>query len=169
MKLENNKVTPTWKFSTQEGLALVTVFSTRWWITKWLKNKNKNKPAYERPITVLFLLQLLLLVKFSLFCVVVFFYRGVMGCDEQVTNWHYFIQSSFALHSLHVRLSRISLSVSLDSLLYYLFLRQSSTTVHVRRSTHLLLFMISCYTFYSPEGFARNTTSRAWGKWLTSH
>ena len=71
-----------------------------------------------------------------------FFYGGVMGCDEQVTNWHYFIQSSFALHSLHFELSRISLSVSLDSLLYYLFLRQSSTTVHVRRSTHLL-FMIS--------------------------
>ena len=66
-----------------------------------------------------------------------------MGCDEQVTNWHYFIQSSFALHSLHFELSHISLSVSLDSLLYYLFLRQSSTTVHVRRSTHLLLLMIS--------------------------
>ena len=48
-----------------------------------------------------------------------------MGCGEQVTNWHYFIQSSFALHSLHFELSRISLSVSLDSLLYYLFLRQS--------------------------------------------
>ena len=59
-----------------------------------------------------------------------------MGCGEQVTNWHYFIQSSFALHSLHFELSRISLDVSLDSLLYYLFLRQSSLTVHVRRSTH---------------------------------
>ena len=45
-----------------------------------------------------------------------------MGCGEQVTNWHYFIQSSFALHSLHFELSRISLDVSLDSLLYYLFL-----------------------------------------------
>ena len=44
-----------------------------------------------------------------------------MGCDEQVTNWHYFFQSSFALHSLHFELSRISLSVSLDSLFYYLF------------------------------------------------
>ena len=98
-----------------------------------------------------------------------FFCGGVMGCDEQVTNWHYFIQSSFALHPLHFELSRISLSVSLDSLLYYLFLSQSSTTVHVRRSTHLLLFMISWYTLYSPEGFARNTTSRAWKKWLTSH
>ena len=130
MKLENdNKATRSWTFSTQEGLALVTALSTRWWITKWLKNKKTNKPAYERPITVLFLLQLLLLVKFSLFCVVVFFYGGVMGCDEQVTNWHYFIQSSFALHSLHFELSRISLSVSLDSLLYYLFLRQSLITV----------------------------------------
>ena len=171
MKLQNNmyKATPSWKFSTQEGLALVTALSTRWWITKWLKNKKTNKPAYERPITVLFLLQLLLLVKFSLFCVVGVFVGGVMGCGEQVTNWHYFIQSSFALHSLHFELSCISLSISFDCLLYYLFLRQSSTTVHVRRSIHLLLFMISWYTFYSPEGFARNTTSRAWGKWLTSH
>ena len=62
-----------------------------------------------------------------------------MGCGEQVTNWHYFIQSSFALHSLHFELSHISLSVSLDSLLYHLFLRQSSITVHIRRSTHLQL------------------------------
>ena len=46
-----------------------------------------------------------------------------MGCGEQVTNWHYFIQSSFALYSLHFELSRISLSVSLDSLLYHLLLR----------------------------------------------
>ena len=69
-----------------------------------------------------------------------FFYGGVMGCGEQVTNWHYFIQSSFTLHSLPFELSSISLS--LESLLYHLFLRQSSITVHVRRSTHLL-FMIS--------------------------
>ena len=86
-----------------------------------------------------------------------------MGCGEQVTNWHYFIQSSFALHSLHFELSRISLRVSLDSLLYYQFLRQSSITVHVQRSTHLL-FMISSNTFQSLEGFARNTSSRAWAK-----
>ena len=65
-----------------------------------------------------------------------------MACGEQETNWHYFTQSPFALHSLHFELSRISLNVSLDSLLYYLFLRQSSITAHVRRSTHLL-FMIS--------------------------
>ena len=57
-----------------------------------------------------------------------------MGCGEQVTNWHYFIQSSFAFHSLHFELFRISLSVSFDSLLYYLFLRQCSITVNVRRS-----------------------------------
>ena len=102
----------------------------------------------------------------NLFCR--FFNGGVMGCGEQVTNLLCFLQSSFALHSLDFELSRISLRVSLDSLLYYLFLRQSSITVHVRRSTHLL-FMISWRTFHSPEGFARNTTSRAWGKWLTSH
>ena len=65
-----------------------------------------------------------------------------MECGEQVTNWHYFIQSSFALQPLHFELSRISLNVFLDSLLYYLFLRRSSITVHARRSTHLL-FMIS--------------------------
>jgi len=58
-----------------------------------------------------------------------------MGCGEQVTNWNYLIQSSFALHSLHFELSHISLSVSLDSLLYHLFLGQSSITAHVQRST----------------------------------
>ena len=47
-----------------------------------------------------------------------------------------------------------SISLSLESLLYHLFLRQSSITVHVRRSTHLL-FMISWCAFHSPEGFAR--------------
>ena len=52
-----------------------------------------------------------------------------MGCGEQVTNWHYFIQSSFTLHSIHFELSRIRLSVSLDSLLYHLLLRQSLITV----------------------------------------
>ena len=107
------------------------------------KQKQTNKPAYQRPTTALFLLQLLLLVKFSLFCVVVFFLGGVMGCGEQVTNCYYFIQSSFALHSLHFELSRISLIISSDFLLYHILLRQSSITVHVhvRRSTHLL-FMI---------------------------
>ena len=91
------------------------------------KNQKTNKPAYQRPITVLFLLQFLLLVKFSLFCVVVFFFGGVMGCGEQVTNWHYFIQSSFALHSLHFELSPISLSVSLDSycIIYFCVSHQS--------------------------------------------
>ena len=67
-----------------------------------------------------------------------------MGCCEQVTNWHYFIQSSFALHSLYFELS---LSISLDSLLYHLFLRKSSITVHVRRSTHDA-------QFHNPEGFS---------------
>ena len=75
----------------------------------------------------------------NLFCVVVF-YGGVMGCGEQVTNWHYFIQSSFALHSLDFELSRIS--QRFFGPLIVLFLRQSSITVDVRRSTHLL-FMIS--------------------------
>ena len=99
------------------------------------KNQKTNKPAYQRPITVLFLLQLLLLVKFSLFCVVVVFFGGVIGCgedDQLVLLFSVFIYSSFTSFEL----SRISLSVSLDSLLYYLFLRQSSITVHVQRSTN---------------------------------
>ena len=40
-----------------------------------------------------------------------FFFGGVIGCGEQVTNCHYFIQSSFTLHSLHFELSRIRLSL----------------------------------------------------------
>ena len=78
-----------------------------------------------------------------------FFLGGVMGCGEQVTNCYYFIQSSFALHSLHFELSRISLIISSDFSLYHILLRQSSITVHVhvRRSTHLL-FMISWCTFH---------------------
>ena len=109
-------------------------------------------------MTVLFLLQLLLLVKFSLFCVVFFFFfwrsDGVWWTGNQLAYWHYFILSSFALHSLHFELSPISISVSLDSLLYHLFLRLSSIAVHVRRSTHLLLMITWC-TFHNPEGFPR--------------
>ena len=130
MKLEKNKATPSWKFRTQEGgTGTSNCFVHKMMNCQTAKKQKRNKPAYERPITVLFLVQLLLLVKFSLFCVVVSFYGGVMGCGEQVNNWHYFIQSLFALHSLHFELSRISLSVSLDSLLYFLFLRQSLITV----------------------------------------
>ena len=55
----------------------------------------------------------------------------------------------FSLHLLFIHfifeLSHVSLSVALDSFLHHLFLRQSSITVHVRRST-LLLFMISWCT-----------------------
>ena len=77
-----------------------------------------------------------------------------MRCGEQVTNCHYFIQSSFTLHSLHFELSCISLSISLDSLLYYLLLHQSSITVHVRKYTHLLLFHDALFIIRkaSPEG-----------------
>ena len=118
MKLENNKATPSWKFRTQEGgTGTSNCLVHKMMNYQTAKKQKRNKPAYERPITVVFLVQLLLLVKFSLFCVVIFFFGGVMGCGEQVTNWHYFIQSSFALHSLHFELSRVSLSVSLHSLL----------------------------------------------------
>ena len=75
------------------------------------KKTKTNKPAYQLPTTVLFLLQSLLLVTFSFFRVVVFFFGGVIGCGEQVTNCHYFIRSSFTLHSLHFELSRIRLSL----------------------------------------------------------
>ena len=107
------------------------------------KQKQRNKPAYQLPTTVPFLLQSLLSVKFSFFCVVLsvfFFGRSDRVWGRCMTNWHYFIQSSFTLHSLPFELSSISLS--LESLLYHLFLRQSTITVHVRRSPHLL-FMIS--------------------------
>ena len=36
-------------------------------ITNKIKKQKTNKPAYQRPTPVLFLLQLLLLVEFSLF------------------------------------------------------------------------------------------------------
>ena len=118
------------------------------------KQKQTNKPAYQLPTTVLFLLQSLLLVTFSFFVLSVF-WGGVIGCgegDQLPLLYSVFIYSS--LYSLHFELSRISPRVSLDSLLYHLFLRHSSITVHFRRSTHLL-FMISWCTFHSPEGFAR--------------
>ena len=74
---------------------------------------------------------------------------------------------------LHFEISRISLiSISSDSLLYHLLLRQSSITVHVQRSTHLL-FMISWCTFHSPEGFARRVPPSSimirWNKGLENH
>ena len=93
-----------------------------------------------------------------------------MGCGEQVTNWHYFIQSSFALHSLHFELSRISLSVSLDSLLYHLLLRQSSITVHVGRFTHLLLFHNALFKIRkaSLEGYLFQASGQRKGRKISS-
>ena len=46
--------------------------------------KQTNKPAYQLPTTVLFLLQSLFLVKFSFFVLSVFFFLfgGVIGCGE---------------------------------------------------------------------------------------
>ena len=99
------------------------------------KQKQTNR-LMSKSTTVLFLLQSLLLLKFSLFCFVLSFFFF----------WRYFIQCSFALYS--------SLSVSLDSLLYQLLLRQCSITVHIRRSTDLLFMIVWC-TFHSPEGFAQ--------------
>ena len=130
MKRENNKVTPSWKFSTQEGLALVAALSARWWI-RWITRKQSNKPAYQLPSTALFLLQSLLLVTFSLLCVVVFFFFGVViGCGKQVTNCHCFIQSSFTLHSLHFELSRIRLS--LESFFFHSFIGYSSCNIQYK-------------------------------------
>ena len=42
MKLENNKATPSWKFSPQEGLALVAPLSTSNELPNRQKNKNKQ-------------------------------------------------------------------------------------------------------------------------------
>ena len=129
-------------------------------------NIQTNKPAYQRPTRVLFLLQLLLLDKFSLLCVVGFFAEcwGVV----MMTNWHYFIQSSFTLHSLPFELCSISLS--LESLLYHLFLRQSSITVHIRRSTHLLLFHNALFIIRkaSLEGYLFQASGQTKGRKITS-
>ena len=119
------------------------------------KQKQTNKPAYQLPTTVLFLLQSLLLVKFSFFCVVDLF----LGRSDRVWGrWPIGI-TLFSLHLLfiHFILSYpvyISLSISLDSLLYYLLLHQSSITVHVWESTHLLLFHDALFVIRkaSPEG-----------------
>ena len=62
------------------------------------KQKQTNKPAYQLPTTVLFLLQSLLLVKFSFFGVVGFFGGGVIGCgegDQLPLLYSVFIYSSF--------------------------------------------------------------------------
>ena len=93
------------------------------------KQKQTNKPAYQLPTTPLFLLQSLLLVTFSLFCVV-FFFGGVIGCGEQVTNCHYFNQSLFTLHSLHFELSRIRLS--LESFFFHSFIGYSSCNIQYK-------------------------------------
>ena len=64
-----------------------------------MAEKHTKKPGYQRPITVLFLLQLLPLVKFSLFCVVVFLWRSDEVCwtGDQLALLHsVFISSSFA-------------------------------------------------------------------------
>ena len=90
MKLENNKATPSWKFSTQEE---GTGTSNCLVITKRLKNKRET----NRLISDL-LLQLLVLVKFSLFCVVVFFWRSDVVWwtgDQLALLYSVFICSSF--------------------------------------------------------------------------
>ena len=62
-----------------------------------------------------------------------------MRCGEQVTNCHYFIQSSFTLHSLHLELPRKS------QRFFGLFIVLSTIASVFNhrsclRSTHLLLF-----------------------------
>ena len=57
------------------------------------KQKQTNR-LMSKSTTVLFLLQSLLLLKFSLFCFVLSFFFF----------WRYFIQCSFALYSLHLEL-----------------------------------------------------------------
>ena len=97
------------------------------------KQKQTNKPVYQLPTTVLFLLQSLLLVTFSLFCVVVFFFfGGVIGCGKQVTNCHCFIQSSFTLHSLHFELSRIRLSLESFFFFFHSFIGYSSCNIQYK-------------------------------------
>ena len=67
----------------------------------------------------------------------------------------------YSVHLLFIHfilsLSHISPSFSLDSLLYHLFLRQSSITVHVQRYTHLPFMILFLHSFIvrkaSPEGY----------------
>ena len=63
------------------------------------KTKKTNKPAYQLPTTVLFLVQSLLLFKFSVFCVVGLFWGGGVigfGEDDQLALlYSVFIYSSF--------------------------------------------------------------------------
>ena len=54
----------------------------------------------------------------------------MIGCGEQVTNCHYFIQSLFTLHSLHFELSRIRLS--LESFLFHSFIGYSSYNIQYK-------------------------------------
>ena len=123
------------------------------------KKQKRKKPAYQRPSTVLFLLQLLLLVKFSLFCVVVFLWRSDVWWtgDQLALLYSVFICSSFTSFWVIPYKSKRFFG------LFIVF------SIFASVFNHRLLFMISWCTFHSPEDFARNTTSRAWGKWLTSH
>ena len=138
-----------------------------------MAKKKRSKPAYQRPIAVLFLLQLLLLVKFSLFCVVVFLGGGWGGAegrndgvwwtgDQSALLYSVFICSSFTSFCVIPYKSQrfFGLCIVL-SIFAPVFNHPPCPKVPTD-----LLFMISWYTFHSPEGFARNTTSRAWG---TSH
>ena len=53
MKLENIKATPSWKFSTQKGLAHVATLSTRWRNTKQIKKQKQTglSATYCSPIS----------------------------------------------------------------------------------------------------------------------
>ena len=74
-----------------------------------------------------------------------------MWCGEQVTNCHYFIQSSFILYSLHFELSRISLSIFglfiILSIIASVFNHCPCPRIHSS-------LVISLCTFHNPEGFA---------------
>ena len=78
----------------------------------------------------------------------------MMGCGEQVTNWHYFIQSSFALHSLHFELFlRFFGLFIVSSIFATVFSHRPCPKVH---SSPVHDFMMH---FHNLEGFARRVPS----------
>ena len=115
------------------------------------KQKQTNKPAYQLPTTVLFLLQSLLLVKFSFFGVVSFFFGGLIGCgedDQLALLYSVFIYSSFT--SFWVIPYK---SWCFFGLFIVLSIIASVFNHHPCPRIHSSL-VISWCTFHNPQGFA---------------
>ena len=108
-------------------------------------NIQTNKPAYQLPTTVLFLLQLLLLFKFSMLCVVGFF-CGVMGCGEQVAITLFSLHLLFIHFILCYPVEVLAFLWTLYCIIYYCVSLQSPSMSEGP--------LISCY-FIMRNGFTR--------------